>query len=367
MGRLAFQPQVKVFATPGSERLAQDICRSLQLRLPKQLIPYEDGKLRLGEMKLEIFSNGNPQVEVENVRDLFAVVVNTMVPPVMDNYVILQLLLDALINVDAADILLVFPYMTFSRSDKKNRPRISTMGHRFAHMIGNEFGIDRVLLMDPHDGHIKHYFPGKESKAKAANEISAMFMLVDYLLKTFFHEEGSTKDWVVVFADTGASKNYRKVAHLLRLPTAYIDKDRPDDSEKPKVQRVVGDVKDKNCILIDDESLTGGTLIDDSEYLFEDGARKVIAATIHAVLEKKIKGGDWIPPIELVKKLEASRIERFIFTDSIPVHHKISPEMTKFTILSIAPFLAEAISRTILGDSLTELHRLDSVDLYRSY
>lgn len=365
MGGLAFESQIKVFATPGSERLAQDICRSLQSRLPKKLIPYEDGKLRLGEMKLEMFSNGNPQVEVENVRDLFAVVVNTQVPPVMENFVILQLLLDALINADAADILLVFPYMTFSRSDKKNRPRISTMGHRFAHMIGNEFGIDRVLLLDPHDGHIKHYFSGKAGKA--ANEISAMFMLVDYLLKTFFSEEGSTNDWVVVFADTGALKNYRKIAHLLRLPTAYIDKDRPDDSEKAKVERVVGDVKDKNCLLIDDESLTGGTLVNDSEYLFAAGAKKVIAATIHAVLEKRINGGVCVPPAELVKSLEASRIEKFIFTDSIPVHHKISPEMTKFSILSIAPFLAEAIARTILGDSLTELHRLESVDLYRSY
>jgi len=365
MGRLAFQSQIKVFATPGSEKLAQDICLSLQTRLPKQLIPYEGGKLRLGGMKLEIFSNGNPQVEVENVRDYFTVVVNTQVPPVMENFVILQLLLDALINADAGDILLVFPYMTFSRSDKKNRPRISTMGHRFARMIGNEFGIDRVLLMDPHDGHIKHYFSGKSGKA--ANEISAMFLLVDYLLKTLFKEEGSTDDWVVVFADTGASRNYRKVAHLLRLPTAYIDKDRPDDSEKPEVQRVVGDVKDKNCILIDDESLTGGTLISDSEYLFAAGAKRVIAAAIHAVLEKRLNGGACVSPMELIKKLEDSRIEKFIFTDSIPVYHKISSKMTKFTILSIAPFLAEAIARTILGDSLTELHRLDSVDLYRSY
>ena len=302
---------VKIFTTTGSEVLANNVCQALKSRLPKKLLLD-----KLGDSNIVYFSNGNIQAQVEDVRDCFAVVIHSQVPPVNEGLIELFALLDAIINASPADILLIFPYMPYSRSDRKNQPRISIMGHRLPNILTRSFGTKRVLLLDPHDSHIKHYF------YPAADEVSAIYLIIDYLKRRF--KDLSRENGMVVFCDAGSVNKYKSVAYHLGLPSAYIDKDRPNDYEKPKFTKVVGDVKGKSCLLVND-----------------------------------IKTSQ----TEVIKKLDQSPIERFIVTDSIPQDPRILS--SKFTVLSVASLLGEAIKRTIFGKSLTELHQIENVDLYR--
>lgn len=347
-----FSP-VKIFATQGSDGLAREICKALQPRLPPELLT--GSRLSLGKTKVERFSNDNVQVQIENVRGHFVVVVHTQVPPVNDRLIELFALLDAIINARPADILLVFPYMPYCRSDRKNQPRISTMGHRLADILAKSFRIERVLLLDPHDSHLKHYF------YPAADEISAIYLLTDYLKRRVFTSKPKGNS-VVVFADAGAAKRYGQLAGLLNLPVAYIDKDRPDNRENPLIKKVVGEVRGKFCLLMDDEILTGKTAIADAKTLLSKsiGADSVYMVATHGILDDKK-----LPQSKLIKELEGSPVEKFIVTDSVPIRHKLNTRKTKFVVLTVAPLLAEAIKRTVLDESITELHQLKNVFLYR--
>ncbi len=336
---------VKVFTTAGSEVLADKVCKSLESRLPEKLLLN-----RLGESNITRFSNENIQAQVEDVRDCFIVVIHTQAPPVNEGLIELFALLDAIANASPADLLLIFPYMPYSRSDRKNQPRISTMGHRLPNILTRSFGIKRALLLDPHDSHIKHYF------YPAADEISAIYLMVDFLKKEL--KGISRENGVVVFCDAGSVNKYKSVAYNLGLPTAYIDKDRPDNNENPRLTRVIGEIKGKSCLLIDDEILTGETAIGDAEILKKEGADLIYMSAVHPILNNRKTS-----QAEVIKKLDQSSIERFIITDSIPQDPNIlSP---KFTVLSVASLLGEAIKRTVFGESLTELHRMENVNLYR--
>lgn len=167
---------VKVFSTRGSNVLAEEVCKTLETRLPKDLWPK--GCLKLGRSQVVRFSNENLQVQVENVRDRFVVVIHSQVPPVNERLVEFFCLLDALKGARPVDILVVFPYYPYARSDKKNQPRISTMAYRLAHILNHSFGIERVMLLDPHDDHIKHYFD------PVADEITSIYLFLIILKKT---------------------------------------------------------------------------------------------------------------------------------------------------------------------------------------
>jgi ribose-phosphate pyrophosphokinase len=342
---------VKVFATTGSEAIANKICKTLGSRLPDGMIP-SNGELVLGKKSVTRFSNENIEVQVDNVRDHFVVVVHTQSSPVDSGLIELFALLDAIRNARPADLLLVFPYMPYARSDKKNKPRISTMGCCIPNILSNSFKIERVLLLDPHASHIKHYF------SPVADEISAIFLLIDYLEKNIFNIS-KKEDFVVVFSDVGSAKKYNTMAHLLKLPTAYVDKDRPDDNEDPRINRIVGDIRGKICLQIDDEILTGKTSMNNAESLMEQGAKSVYMMAIHAILADKDLGSR----DQLISVLNESKIEKFIITDSVLQKEPYNLG-NKFTVVSIASLLAEAIYRIVYGKSLTELHKLENVNLY---
>jgi ribose-phosphate pyrophosphokinase len=346
---------VKLFAAPGSDEIAQNICNFLQNRIPRYLIPYEGGKLRLAKAEYEIFSNGNPQAQVEEVRDMLAIIVCTQAQPVALNYMLFHAMLKALTDADVADVILAHPYMWFSRSDRKNQPRISTFADLYGDMMSNFFGIRRVLIMDPHDSHIKHYFK------PAANEITAVYLLVDYLKKHLIGDKSNK--WTMVFADAGAANKYEKVANLLRVTQAYIVKDREDNSENPTPKKIIGDVKDQNCLIFDDEILTGGTAIKDAKALLDAGAKTLVMAAVHPILEHKE-----LSHHDLIERLKNSLIEKFITTDSVPVGHKPDIQASgKIIILSAAKLLSEAIARMVEGRSLTELLRPENVNLYSTF
>ncbi len=340
---------VKVFSTRGSDILAREVCKALQTRLPKEM--QVDGCLKLGRSQVVRFSNENLQVQVENVRDHFVAVIHTQVPPVNERLIELFALLDALNGAQPADILVVFPYYPYARSDKKNQPRISTMAYRLAHILNHSFGIKRVLLLDPHDDHIKHYFD------PVADEITSIYLLLDYLEKNVFTFQ-SKKESVLVFPDEGASKRYSGFARLLHIPTAYIDKGRRDDREEPEIKGIIGDVKDKFCLMIDDEILTGKTAIKDADKVLQEGGRSVWMLAPHAVFADKN-----MAKADLIRKLEYSSIEKFVVTNSIPNTAEMISGRTKFAVLWVEFLLAEAIKRTVLGQSITELYDPKNVNL----
>lgn len=343
---------VKVFATRGSDVLAAEICDALQSRLPDGVQP--GGCLTLAKHEVTEFSNENMLVKVENVRDHFVVVIHTQVPPVDTHIVELFHLLDAIKGSKSDTILLVFPYMPYSRSDKKDKPRISTMGNLFPRLLtGDPLEIRRVILLDPHDSHLKHYF------YTAADEITAIYLLIDFLEREIFTIK-PRENGVVVFSDIGAAKRYEAIPRILGLPEAYIAKERPEEGP-PKIKEVVGMVNGRDCMLFDDEMLSGGTILGDAEELLKEGAESVCALVVHPILADK----ELATTNELIQKLERSCIERFIVTNSVPVLHKLEGTK-KFTVISIAGLLAEAIKRTILGQSLTELYNPATVPLYRS-
>lgn len=342
--------RVKVFATPGSDVLADDVCKSLQTRLPRQFQP--DNLITRSHAEFSKFSNDNYEVQVEEVRGCFVVVVHTQVFPVNTNLVLLFALLDAIKNAQPADTLLVFGYMPYSRSDRKNKPRISVLGSLIPRIINDVLGIKRIILLDPHDSHIKHYFN------PSADEITAMYLFADYIESQIFSELLPKEKFVIVFSDAGAAKRYEQIPKMLNMPYAYIDKNRNDNSEKPHVINVIGCVAKKYCIVFDDEILTGNTSINDVEALISAGAEKVLFFATHGVFADQN-----LTNKELMDKLVNSPIEQFIITTSIPSEYQNS----KFVYLSIAHLIAEAIKLTVQNESLTVLHNKDSVSSYRPY
>jgi len=344
---------IKVFAGPGTNELTKNIYHSLQRRVQSEL--GSEVQLKLADVSYTCFSNQNWLAQAESVKGYFVIVVFTQTPPVSDNILALYSLLQAIANAKPEDILLVMPYMPYSRSDLKNQPHISVMALFMAQAINILCKVKSVLLLDPHEAHIKHFFdPWSE-------EVSAMYLLIDYLERNFFNRQ-SKKNWKIVFPDSGANDKFGKVAHLLKLPSAYIYKVRTDNSEKPKPEAIIGNVRGKDCLMFDDEILTGNTVIEDSNYLLDrkkGRARSVSMVTIHPIIENKKKSHK-----QLINDLENSKVRHFITTDSVPVINKLR-QAKKFTVLPVADLLAEAIWRIVRKGSITELHNLRNVGLYR--
>lgn len=345
-------PRVKVFATTGSKKLAQGVCSALTERLPSQL--RGNKPMHLSEVRVEKFSNENLLTQVENVRGCLVVVIHTQTTYLHDNLFELFNILDAVQNAHAADVYVVFPYMPYARSDLKNQPRISAMAKRFADILCKAYSIKHVLLMDPHEGHIKHFFE------PAADEITASYLLIDYIQKRYFPEHPS-ENCTLVFADAGAAKRFERVPDMLGIPSAYFDKRRANHDEKPEIKRLVGEVRERDCIILDDEILTARTLLEDAETLFkpENGAKSVSSAAIHGVLSR-----NGTSDARFIAELEESPIEQFILTTSVPVEEKVAGRK-KFKLLNTDALLAEGIARIVTQESVTSLHDLESVNLYR--
>lgn len=334
---------VKLFGTTGTMPLTRQIEHELSARLCDQEEPF---CVELGEVRVSRFSNENIEVQVDNVRDHVVVVFHSQVPPVNDGLVELMALLDAINNAHPRRTFLVFPYMPYSRSDRKNQPRISVLGQRLPEILNKVLGVRRVLLVEPHDPHVKQYF------VPTADEIPGTPLIIDHIRKTLL-TTCKPEECAIVFADAGAAKRYEDLPYALGLERAYIHKSRMDHSESPTVKALTGKVEGRHCVLVDDEILTGNTVLRDAQLLKEAGAATVRMYATHAVLM------DQRSSIEaLMQKLANSDVDEFVVTDTIPVADKLALASNNFTILPVAPFLGEAVKRLILGESLSELHRL---------
>jgi len=241
----------------------------------------------------------------------------------------LFIMIDAARRASAGRITAVVPYYPYSRSDKKDQPRVPIT----ARLIANFFetaGADRLLTIDLHAGQIQGFFN------IPVDELTALSLLAGYF------KEKRIPNLTVVATDVGGAKGARRMADRLDAPLAIVEKRRLGNDEKVEALTVIGDVKDRAVLIVDDEVLTGGTLVATAETVIEHGATDVYAAATHAILAG--------PAVE---RIEKAPIKQLVFTDTIP----IPPEkkLPNFTILSVAPLLGEAIRRIHTGQSVGAL------------
>jgi len=340
---------IKVFATAGSDALARQVQAELESRLHEAGNGYCS---EMGEVTVSRFSNENVEVQVDNVRDHLVVVVHSQTPPVNDNLIQLMALLDAINNAHPRQTFLIFPYMPYSRSDRKNKPRISVMGQRLPEILNKVLGVRRVMLIEPHDPHIKQYF------VPTADEVPGVPLLVEHIRRHILCDIHAD-DCVICFADSGAAKRFEEVPPALGMEQAYIHKIRTDNNESPTVKGVTGNVRGRHCLLVDDEVLTGNTVLKDAELLKSVGAASVRMFAIHGIFSDQR-----LSTVELMRKLADSPVDEFVVTDTVPVADKILLGGPKFTVIPVAPLLGDAIKRMILGESLSELHRFHDLESY---
>jgi len=254
--------KMKVFSGISSYYLAQEITAQIG-----QHPHYDD--FQLGRMDRTVFSNENIFVKLrESVRGKDVYLVQTMASPVSDNIMETLIMIDALKRDSAWRINLVVPYLAYARSDKKDQPRVPISARLVANLIETA-GADRYITVDLHAGQIQGFFniPG--------DALTAFHLLSDYVRSL------QIPNLVVVAADLGFAKQGRNWGQALGVQTAFIEKRRVDNAESPRALSLVGNVQDKNVLLVDDEVNTAGSVVNAVNVVREHGARDVYLAFSH--------------------------------------------------------------------------------------
>ncbi|UCH00158.1 MAG: ribose-phosphate pyrophosphokinase [Deltaproteobacteria bacterium] len=298
------------------------------LNLTKEVCDYLN--LLPGEMVNKTFSDGETQVEIEeNVRGRDTFIIQSTCSPVNDNLMQLLIITDALKRASAKSITAVIPYYGYARQDRKVKPRVPISAKLVADLI-TVAGVSRVISMDLHVGQIQGYFD-----IPVDNIFSAPIVL-NYIREHF-------KDSLsIISPDPGGVERARAFAKRLNASLAIIDKRR----EAPNVaeaMNIIGDIKGKTVIIVDDMVDTGGTLVQAARALIQNGATRVYACCTHPVLS-----GD------AIKRIKESPIESLVVTNTIPLGQK-SSECSKIEVISVAEILGEAIKRVYLSKSVSSL------------
>lgn len=317
MGRMYGYGDIRLFAGSGSQDLAKEISEYLSVPIS-------------GHDLVE-FQNENLFVRLHgSIRGQDVYLIQSMGPPVHRNLMELLITIDTLKRDSAGRITAVFPYMAYARSDKKDQPRVPITARLVADMI-EVAGADRYMTIDLHAGQIQGFFsiPG--------DVLTAFHILSDYFLNK------KLDNVVVATADLGFAKKGRNFAAKLGVPLAFIEKRRKADDGKASATTVIGDVKDKDVIMVDDEVLTGGSMLEAASIVRAHGARDVYFSFTHALLAS--------PALD--EMASHSGIREIVTTNTLPIpQEKILPNMT---ILSIAPLLGEVILRAHEGRSVGEM------------
>jgi len=307
---------LKVFTGNAHPVLAGAICDYLEMPL--------------GQCEVFEFSNENIFVRFEeNIRARDVFIVQTMTPPVNTRIMELFIMIDAARRASAGRITAVVPYYAYSRSDKKDQPRVPITARLIANFLETA-GADRLLTVDLHAGQIQGFFN------IPVDELTALSILANYF------KEKRIPNLTVVATDVGGAKGARRMADRLDAPLAIVEKRRLGNEEHVEVMTIIGDVENRTILIVDDEVLTAGTLVATAQVVTEHGATAVFAAATHPIL-----AGD------AVRRIEKAPIRELVFTDTIPVPPE--KELPNFTVLSVAPLLGEAISRIHTGQSVGAL------------
>jgi ribose-phosphate pyrophosphokinase len=313
---------IKLYAGTGSPELANKISE------------YLDSPLR--EREVIEFPNENLFIKLNgSVRGQDVYVIQTTSSPVHNNLMELLIMIQTLRLDSAARITAVVPYLCYGRSDKKDQPRVPITARLVADLI-EVAGADRYMTLDPHAGQVQGFFsiPG--------DVLTASHMLTEHINKTL---RSQLNDPVVVAVDLGFAKKGRNYAADLDTPIAFIEKRRTGNDANAEALTLIGDVKDRDVIIVDDEVDTGGSIAQAVNLVLQNGARDVYLSFIHAILSS-----------EGAERLASLPIKHIITTDTVPIpKDKMEYLKNKITILSVASLLGEVIRRAHEGRSVGEM------------
>ncbi len=288
----------------------------------------------MGKAQVGRFSDGEVQIEIEeNVRRQEVFVVQPTSAPTADNFMELLVLVDALKRASAASVTAVLPYFGYARQDRRPRSARVAITAKVAAKMISAVGTDRVLTVDLHADQIQGFFD-----IPLDNVYASPVLLAD--IWRYYARE----DLIVVSPDVGGVVRARAIAKRLDdADLAIIDKRRPRPNEAT-VMNIIGEVKDKVCVLVDDIVDTAGTLCAAAAALKRNGARKVVAYCTHAVLSGPA-----------ISNLESSQLDELVVTDSIPLS-ATAQACKRIRQLSVAELLAETIRRIAFGESVSSLY-----------
>ncbi|MBS1113332.1 MAG: ribose-phosphate pyrophosphokinase [Nitrospirae bacterium] len=297
--------------------------------LAHEIAGYLD--IPLGDASVTEFSDGEIMVQInENVRGSDVFVLQPTCMPVNRHIMELLLIVDALKRASAHRITAVIPYYGYARQDRKVQPRVPISAKLVADLI-TAAGINRILTMDLHAAQIQGFFN------IPVDNLYASPVLLDYVRSAYHF-----KNLVIVSPDAGGVERARSFAKKLQCSIAIIDK-RREVANISQIMNVIGNVENKDTIILDDMVDTGGTTIQAAEALKDKGAKRVVAACTHAVLSDNA-----------VEKVNNSVLEELIVTNTIPLDSK-TEQCKKLTVLSIAPLIGEAIKRIHEESSISSL------------
>ena len=304
---IAHGTSIKIFAGNSNPKLAQDIAKHVGIPM--------------GNSDVATFSDGEISVNIyETVRGADVFVIQSTCSPVNDNLMEMLIMIDAFKRASAGRITAVIPYYGYARQDRKAKARDPITAKLVADLITTA-GADRVLTMDLHASQIQGFF------SIPVDHLLGVPILAQHYLERGFEND----EMVIVSPDIGSVTRARNIANRLNAPIAIVDKRRPR-ANVAEVMNIIGDVKGKKALLVDDMVDTAGTLVQGAEALIENGAKEVYACATHGVLSG--------PAIE---RIQNSPIKELVITDTIPLPPE--KQIDKIRVLSVAPIFAEAIDR----------------------
>ena len=317
---IAHGKDIKIFSGNSNPELAKAICAKLGLPL--------------GSSETKTFSDGESSVSIyETVRGSDVFVIQSTCMPVNDNLMDLLIMIDALKRASAGRITAVIPYFGYARQDRKTKPRDPISAKLVANLI-TRAGADRVLTMDLHANQIQGFF-----------DIPVDNLLGSPLFVDYFHEKFADvhDETIIVSPDVGSVARVRAFAQKMDMPMAIVDK-RRQKANQSEVMNIIGDVRDKHVILLDDMVDTGGSLCHAAEALVTiGGARDVVAAASHGVLSGPA-----------IQRIEESCIKELFFLNTIPASED-ALKCSKIKYVNVADVFAEAISRIFNETSVSPL------------
>jgi ribose-phosphate pyrophosphokinase len=307
---------IKILSGNSNIPLAEKICKGLDIPL--------------GRANVKKFSDGEIQVEIEeNVRGMDVFVVQSTCTPVNSYLMELLIMMDAIKRASAERITAVLPYYGYARQDRKVAPRVPITAKLVADLI-TAAGANRLLTIDLHAGQIQGFFN------IPVDHLYAAPVMMDFIKQEY------VDDLVIVSPDAGGVERARAFAKRLGASLAIIDKRRSQPNEST-VMNIIGDIKDKTALLLDDMVDTAGTLTQAADALVKEGAKKVAACCTHAVLSG-----------HALEKIKQSSLEEMVVSDTIPLKPE-AQSCKKIVVLSVANLLGEAIKRIHNNDSVSSL------------
>ena len=307
--------ELKIFSGNSNPGLSDAICKYLNTKL---------SGARVGQ-----FADGECRVKIhENVRGTDCFVIQSTSPPVNQNLMEVLIMIDSLKRASAKRITAVIPYFGYGRQDRKESPRVPITAKLVANLFQSA-GIDRMLVMDIHTPQIQGFFDCP------VDNLLPFPVLIKYL------EKNKIDSLTIVAPDPGGVGRARELGKKMEAPLVVVDKRRLEPNVS-KVYHIVGDVRDRNTLILDDIIDTGGTISEVSAALKEDGAKSVYVAATHGLFS-----GD------AVSKLEESKINQILITDTINIPSE--KQIPNIKILSVANLLGEAIKRIHEETSVSDL------------